>query len=134
MPNFDKYIGIKFAYQGRSFDGVDCFGIPFLMFQKERGIELPDFLDLKYGVNWTKKDERHILENINEIWEVIKDNKFKRYDLHLFKDENDILSHVGINIGHSKFIHIFEGKESIVSRLSLWRPRLHSTIRYRENG
>ena len=130
MKDYSKYLGVPFKNMGRSFKGIDCYGLVWLIFKEERGIELPDFTDLGYELEWRKKGQSHILENITEDWSKV-DAPFKIFDCHIFTD-GKIASHIGLNIGHDKFIHIFEFSIVVINRLESWLPRLHCTLRYRD--
>lgn len=130
--DFNKYVGLPFKHQGRDFDGVDCWGIPYLIFKNELGIILPDFTDLKYDFDWPENGQNHILDNINDNWVLIKNGMYKRFDIHIIYDEAGAASHIGINIGHGSFIHIFVGSRSLVSRVKLWeKERFYCTLRYK---
>lgn len=40
----DRYTRIRYAPCGRSWQGVDCWGLVYLVYRDERGIELPTYL------------------------------------------------------------------------------------------
>ncbi len=129
--NFDRYIGLKYKQYGRDFDGVDCFGLVFLIFKNERNIILPDFLEIKFSEsNWKYSCENHILENISDNWKKIDLKNVKKYDVHIFYDKFNVASHLGINIGDMKFIHVNINGKSVIGRLSLWHRKLYATIRF----
>jgi len=44
MKNLNKYIGIPFLDEGRTFEGCDCYGLIKLYFKHELKIELPEVL------------------------------------------------------------------------------------------
>ncbi len=131
MTKFDKYIGLKYKQYGRDFKGVDCFGLVYLIFKNEKGICLPDFLEVKFSEgDWRKEKENHILQNISENWKKIELKNVKKYDVHIFYDKYGVASHLGLNIGHKKFIHVNLDGESVVGNLRLWRHRLYATVRF----
>ena len=69
MINFSKYINLPYKNLGRSFDGVDCYGLIWLIYKGELGIELPDFTELCYSQRWYKeKKDSIITENIDRRW------------------------------------------------------------------
>ena len=46
--DFNRYIGIPWRAGGRAFDGADCWGLVWLFYHHERGIELDAYQDA-YG-------------------------------------------------------------------------------------
>ncbi len=45
MMDFSRYIGIPWAAHGRSLEGADCWGLVWLFYRDEFGIELDDYAD-----------------------------------------------------------------------------------------
>lgn len=43
--NFDRYIGLPWVFGGRDFDGVDCWGLIWLFYKHEIGIDIPSYED-----------------------------------------------------------------------------------------
>jgi len=127
---FDKYINIPFVDGGRDFTGLDCYGLVCLMFKEERKVELPDFLELNYEPDWAKHGKNHILENIDENWMKVNDGRYKRFDCHIFFDEEGIASHVGIEIGDGKFLHVLDGREVQIGKMDIWKHRYYGTMRW----
>jgi probable lipoprotein NlpC len=128
---FNKYIGLSYKERGRDFDGVDCYGIVYLIFKEEKGIELPDFLELNYQKNWSELGKNHILESITDDWIKVGENDYRRFDVHIFQDAYGVAAHTGLNIGHGKFIHVLDQRPSDVGKLELWKRILHGTMRYK---
>lgn len=133
MTDFSKYIDLPFIPNGRSFNGIDCYGLVWLMYKEELGIVLPDFNEIIYDPEtWCKDGRSHILENINEDWERIVNGSYKRFDIHILYDKDLIASHVGLNIGNGRFIHTMNQKQSVVSKLTFWEKILYGTVRWRK--
>lgn len=129
---FNKYIELPYKNLGRDFDGVDCFGLLYLIYRKERNISLPDYTELKYDKEWYK-NENHILDNINDDWiEVSK--PFKLYDALIFYNigwKSQIANHIGMYIGEQKFLHILEDRSSTINRLDpYWSSKLFKGMRF----
>ena len=38
----NKYVGLPWAWKGRTSEGVDCYGLLRLVYRDERGIALPE--------------------------------------------------------------------------------------------
>ena len=133
--DFAKYIDVPFKDKGRDLSGLDCWGVPYVVFLSELGIEIPDFLYLNYCANTWSKDgnniKKHFLENINEKWDIVHE-PFKRFDIHFFYDKCNIVAHVGLCIGNGCFIHAISDDKVVKSKISVWRKKLYGTIRWRE--
>ena len=130
---FDKYIGLKYKNLGRSFDGVDCFGLICLIYAEERNTILPDFTELRYSQDWYK-EENHILDNIWTDWKEIN-SQYKIYDGLLFYNSSQkiVVNHIGIYIGNDKFLHIQENQTSMISRLDkFWTSKLYKGLRWQK--
>lgn len=134
--NFKKYINIPYKYMGRDFDGVDCYGLMYIIYKYERKIELPDFLEIKYDKNWYKKGGNHVLDcrgSIKNTWDDVSE-PYKMFDgLLFYLNSKKIVNHVGMYIGNGKFIHVHEGTNSCIERLDtkIWLSNLYSAIRYK---
>jgi len=132
VPNFSKYIGLRFKNLGRDFFGVDCYGLLWLIYKEERNIKLPDYTDLQYCRReyCTEKLEGHILNNL-DIWQKIKGPP-KIYDGLLFRTNKVFVSHIGLYIGNNRFIHAQRKHHSMTSKLEgPWKERLYSIMRYK---
>jgi len=130
--NFEKYIGIPFVEYGRSFKGVDCYGLVWLAFKEELGIELPDYDERVFGRDWKGASRGHFLENVNQCWEIVSGSVFHLFDCHIFHDDEGIDSHIGFHIGSSKFLHCLENQSAMVGKLEVWKSRLVETVRARD--
>ena len=132
--NFSKYIDIPFKLKGRDFNGVDCYGLIYLIFKEERGIILSDFTEVDYSCGWTKFGKNHILENISKEWKLIRNEEFKPFDCHGFRDNTGLLAHIGVNIGGGKFLHSLENFPVVISNLDVWNRKLAFSMRYLANA
>jgi cell wall-associated NlpC family hydrolase len=121
------YIGIPYQERGRSFDGVDCWGLVCLMY-RDMDIDVPDYLH-----------EYITSSNIESVAGAINKNK-----THWRKVEapevGDVLvfnimgfpCHVGVYVGQGDFIHSFRGTAVCVERLNSlsWTRRLSEVYRW----
>lgn len=125
----EKYIDLPYKNLGRDFDGVDCYGLLWLIYKEERNIVLPDFTELMYDQKWYRK-HNHIVDNISDEWSKVKE-PFKRYDAIIFYGRYEVADHIGVYIGDNKFIHITENSTSMISRLDdYWCKKIYGVIRY----
>jgi len=117
---FNDLIGIPHVYGGRSFDGIDCWGLSILAFGRF-GITIPD-----YDIACSALKEEHFLpSSIGKIT-----NKFKSQWQYLKEPEApcivamsmhfvvpDAITHLGVYIGEGKFIHIMEDVCSSIAKI-----------------
>lgn len=132
--DFIKYIGLPYKPLGRSFDGVDCYGVVALFYNEEFNVELPDFTDLIYSKDRynLKKKEDHILFSKDIEW--VKDTEPQLYDGLIFNSSKEcgLTNHIGLFIGNDKFIHIINTQTSMIGRLDkFWKSKLYGIMRYK---
>lgn len=130
--NLNKYIGLPYKNLGRDFNGVDCWGLVYLVFKEEKEIILPDYTELKYDEKWYK-NENHILDNISNEWlEVHK--PYQKFDALIFYNVGinyNIANHIGLYIGEDKILHILENRHSAINRLDqFWLSKLFKGMRF----
>lgn len=135
--NFNKYINLPFKDLGRSFDGVDCYGLVALIYEQELDIIIPDYTDLiwdKDRFDISKKEE-HLLNQIGLKW-VKVEGEPKVFDMLIFNDDNSYAQHVGLYIGGSKFIHSSEKTKSRVDYLNRWpwKNKFYGMLRFNMEG
>lgn len=87
-----KYIGIQYRSAGTSTKGFDCSGYVQYVY-KNLGVNLPRTSRSMYGKG-----------------EAVKKNELMPGDLVFFNTSGSGVSHVGIYIGQSKFIHSSSSK------------------------
>jgi probable lipoprotein NlpC len=136
MRNWAKYINIPFKDLGRSFSGVDCYGLLALIYENELGIVLPDYTELVYNSRCDLKTKNdHILKSIGINW-VQTDSKLKEFDALLFNRRCDtrITSHIGLYAGNGKFLHVLEDFPSMLERLDnpLWKSKFYGAMRWQK--
>jgi probable lipoprotein NlpC len=136
MTKWTKYINIPFKDLGRDSSGADCYGLIALIFKKECNVDIPDYTELLYGKERkclkNKKDDK--LESLGFSW--VEDNKLKPFDVLLFNKScgAEITSHIGLYIGHGKFIHVLEDFPSMIERLdnTFWKSRYYGAMRWQK--
>lgn len=126
--NINNYIGIPYSDKGRSWSGLDCYGLLQLWMYHERGVDLPDYLEV-----YTSASDRHsVAEAIEENkvgWTPVKQPEFG--DALLFRVLGSPM-HVGIKLKGNDFLHAFQNCDSCVERLDslTWSRRLVGAYRW----
>lgn len=125
--NYNKYIGLPYASNGRELSGVDCWGLACLFYRDELGIELPSYSEL-----YTTASDPQVVEAINQHrdnWLLTTDAVAG--DLCLFNIYGEP-AHVGIYVGDNRFLHAREGRDSVIESLSSsqWSKRFQGFYRY----
>ena len=125
--NFDKYIGLPYQENGRTEQGVDCWGLARLVYKQEFGIELPDYSDL-YSGSWDEQVTK-LINYHKDTWQEVKQPEVG--DLCLFNIYGEP-AHIGVYVGDSKFLHSRDGQDTVIESLnnSLWKRRLAGYFSY----
>lgn len=121
--NYTDYIGIPFAYNGRTRKELDCYGLVMLLYKELKGIEVPDVISPNY---------------LKACEEVVDREKLKWTPCDI--EEGAVLvfniggygAHVGYVIGPDKMIHTWEKTNGVtIERLSSgWNRRIIGCYKY----
>lgn len=129
--NFEKYIGIPFQEKGRDTSGVDCWGLVRLIYKQEYSINLPSFSE-----DYELSDDVRIGElfaQYQEGWETLSSPEPGCAVLfRMFGTE----SHIGVVVEGHKFIHVREGRDSVIESLESpkWSKRIVGYFKYSESA
>lgn len=125
--NIDKYIGLPYQENGRTWQGVDCWGLARLFYKHELNIQLPDYSDL-YSGSWNEQIAS-LINHHKDSWQEISDPQVG--DLCLFNIYGEP-THIGVYCGNNSFLHSREGKDSVIETLSSvsWKKRFQGFFRY----
>lgn len=133
MPHWtDKYIEIPFVPHGRSFDGVDCWGLFRLLFKVELNILLPSYTEDYENTNDAKSLGALIRLHLSE-WHQVPFGIAQEFDGVLLRLKNEPM-HVGVALGRKAMLHIHEGINVCVERFSspIWRNRILGFYRHEQ--
>lgn len=74
MYNFNQFIEVPFTPDGRSFDGVDCYGLMWIIYKTLFKIELPryDGFSTDKAVNHPEEVKKIIKEVTDRSWKPIE--------------------------------------------------------------
>jgi len=129
--NFEKYIGIPFLEKGRDESGVDCWGLVRLIYKQEYNITLPSFV-----ADYELSDDARIGElfaQYKEGWTTLTQPEPGCVVLfRMFGTE----SHIGVVVDGSHFIHVREGRDSVIESLesTKWSKRIVGYYNYSEDA
>lgn len=126
------YIGLPWQFAGRSRDGVDCWGLLWLVYRDVLGIAVAS-----YAQETMDAPEREqiatLLHHDRKIspWSDIQPGSELPFDMAVFRRAG-IDSHVGIVVEPGRMLHIAHDTESRVERFDQgrWKTRLVAIHRH----
>jgi len=128
--DFSKFVGIPYKNKGRSFNGVDCYGLICLVYKEILGIVLPSFEELAYEKRWFLKGKNIIMDNVYEGWYEISP-PYRIFDGILFYlRSKNIVNHIGLYIGRNRILHVFSSSSSIIENLDRYKDDIYLAMRY----
>lgn len=125
----NNYIGLPYKDNGRTRDGIDCWGLARLYYTEQLNIDLPSY-DMDY-VGETSENIKELILQHKENWQEQKEPVVG--DLVLFNIFGEP-THIGIYVGDEQFLHVREGMDSVIERLNnaKWTKRCAGFFRYQE--
>ncbi len=133
----ERYLQIPFCEKGRSRAGVDCYGLVRLIYQDQRGIELPSY-DEQYATTADRTEITALLRGeLASRWREIPLAEAGEFDGVIFRLYGQP-THVGLVLDPPWFIHAIKvvagktvGKTWIERWDSLqWEKRLLAAVRW----
>ena len=126
--NIQRYIGIPYKPHGRTFHGVDCYGLLYLFYTHEFGIQIPKYSHLDYD---EKKADKVILKYGIETDEWKRVERLKVGDVIMF----NMLGHprhIGIFVGETTMLHSLQGHDSVLESFDniKWNTRIEGFYRH----
>lgn len=125
--NYNKYIGLPYASNGRDESGIDCWGLVRLFYKQEYNIELPSYTEEYSGAYDTRILDMMDLYKHN--WAQVQTPEVGSVIVFNILGEP---FHVGIYIGEDKFIHARDGMDSVVESITSprWAKRIEGYYKY----
>lgn len=101
----DQYIGLPFKEHGRSRNGLDCYGLVYLVYKEVCGVELPTFSQEYSGSEDSGSVEKALQENIPK-WKRVEGN-WETFDVAVFyvPKFRRFLGHVGLIYDKDRMVH-----------------------------
>lgn len=107
IKQLHKYVGIPYLSNGRTIFGCDCWGLVYIVFKNELGIDLPivsgEYIKGTEAGEVAPVFERYKKEMVAEK-KFTEVNEFSPCDLILFRLSGAV-SHIGIFACEEKFLH-----------------------------
>lgn len=145
-----KYSALPYVAKGRSFAGVDCWGLIWLVFYTELGIDVGQFGEMKYSRAEEVRENIHntILAKAEELhWEKVAGQvpiegraghfglkwikPVKILDVVLIKF-GQFATHVGLMCSRTDMLHILEGTKVTIEDITrpTWKGRIYGVYRH----
>lgn len=135
IDRLSKYVGIPCIHGANDKDGMSCLALAHNVL-KEYGIDTPAMKYIDLPEDWWKTYPHLIEQELLGMGEEIFDvNNLQPTDVVLFAmiEGYDTITHIGIMIDDTRFIHALINTRSKVSRITskFWKDRLKRIIRVR---
>lgn len=116
---------------GRDYNGVDCYGLIYLIYKEQLGIELNPFSGI--FTDQSPKTMLQIAEVMNKDrnnWNSPKD--IKAFDMLQLRTGRHAF-HVGVAIDEKRMIHVEEGINAVIERITspIWKNRIEWIYRHK---
>jgi len=129
--NVTDLIGKPFVDGGRGPDEFDCWGLVKFIYDREFGIDVPD-----YAIGATQSQKiSDTVERDRKGWQEVEVTQ--EGDLMLFSMEyldQSFINHVGMSMGGGSFIHIVSGHNVSIGKLRnhFWSMRYKGAVRWQD--
>ena len=126
-----SYVGIPFKHLGRDFNGADCFGLVWLYYKHELGIELRDpqvdCTDLLQAC-------KTIQETASKEWQSVQTPQKNDVVLLCTRPaKTKISNHLGVYLGKNRLLHTMEDSGSYIAKVSIniiLKSQIRGYLRY----
>jgi len=126
---FDPFVGLSYVDNGRSLEGVDCWGLVWLA-SAAAGHELPSYHD-RYVLGADREELAALIAGELPAWDEIAAGHERSMDCVLMR-EGHLARHIGIVTRPGFVLHIERGRSSVIEtyRSGLLRHRVIGFYRY----
>lgn len=118
------YVGLPWRFAGRSRDGIDCWGLLWLIYRDVLKIDVASYERETLDAPEREQIAALLTEDRNKSpWRHAEQEQ--QFDMVVFR-RGGIESHVGIVVEPGRMIHILHGGESSIERFDRgrWKPKL----------
>ncbi len=131
-PHLLNYLECNYTWHGRTYPNLDCMGLIIYHFKNMLNIELPDFLNYPNNEHrGTDQEYINIYKSWANLFKIIDLSDVQKNDIFGIKNNCPDINHLGLAIDDKFFIHILEGANCNIQRISKWRKRIATVARYR---
>jgi len=126
-----KLKGIPYEHNGRSMDGVDCWGVIYLFF-KELGINLPVNDGGYISDEWYKENPERYISSLEKLGEEVGHyQNLKVLDIPYFNLYKEVITHTSVMISDTYFLHVLIDKEVDIGTIDrrFWRRKFKGARR-----
>lgn len=106
--NISPYMPIPFKERGRDHDGIDCYGLVYLISREQLGREVPSYADSYLTCMDQKEISAMIQHETASTWASVEPQKVQAGDLVVLRIAGHPW-HCGIMLDRYKFLHIERG-------------------------
>ena len=110
----DKFIGIPFVSQGRSFRGCDCYGLVKLYYKEVLNIELPETV---ITAEQPRRTFANYLNEISKNWTSTIPSKNAVVAMAVNAEHPSLITHFAVMIDDKRFIDIRENMSSYLTSI-----------------
>lgn len=131
QPWATEYIGIPWTDRGRSRDGVDCYGLVYLVLKEQFGINVPSYAEDYATARDAEEVGALIRAGIRSVqWERIEASQTKAGDVAMINQSGEPY-HPGIVLDPPFFLNVLEGTAVALDKWTIkrWNRRM-SFYRY----
>lgn len=114
--DFGHYLGIPYKDNGRSAEGADCYGLVWLIYRNELGIDLPSHSE-KYVTAADIKATDALIANEKEEWDEIPEAEACAFDCVLMTMAG-VERHIAMVTRPGSILHVSSGRSSHIEKIS----------------
>jgi len=127
----EKLLGIPYEHNGRSYKGVDCWGLIYLFFS-EIGFSLPRDDGEYIPDDWYKKEPERYIKGLRTLGEEVGHYKnLLPLDIPYFRLYRNVITHSGVMLNSNNMLHVLINKEVRIDNINrrFWRSNYAGAIR-----
>ncbi len=127
----ERLLGIPYEHNGRSYQGVDCWGLIYLFF-KEIGFRLPRDDGQYIPGDWYKKEPDRYIDGLRTLGEEVGHyNNLITLDIPYFRLYKNVITHSGVMLDKEKMLHVLINKEVRIDNINrrFWKRTYAGAVR-----